>query len=446
MPIPIIIIGVAAVAAVAAAGCTFDIKALPASKDTGPLPDDAGAGDRPPAPDGTSGDGQVGPPPDGPMSQDAQPAGDAEVPSDGGPVTPFAPGTARVGAAPCAFPASLSTNAAGDRLLLTCGGTTNALFRSPLLSGSGNWTSADWTRIAIVVGYPSHHALLTDRYAVVNHSGPDGFTIVDLQNDSTTDNLLLTPTLRDPQGQLVSFTPNNPAGAVLAGGLLCVATSNLNHVDTDPALTTFHPGTFVCAPWNGDGTVNNAAAVVYPTSGINPTGMAAIDTDRFAVLSSGPYAPGATNPAKLDICTAPAMSCVSTDLGAITAQISPSLALSAGGLLLFGAQKPTNKLMGVDPDSHAITVNREMPAVTNFIASVATSGDVAALSDFGVFGQGGAVLYANVDPAGWTGVPVTPLTGSAGPSTISGTKLYQSVTANDGASGSVWKIEMSGMQ
>ena len=156
--------------------------------------------------------------------------------------------------------------------------------------------------------------------------------------------------------------------------------------------------------------------------------------------------PNAAKPAALEICSTPSMQCATTDLGAITAQFAPTIALTDGGLLLIGVQKPENKLLGIDVADGSIVIDRAMPLVQNFISSIAASGFVAALSDFGVFGQGGAALFANVDPAGWSGVPVTPLQGSAGPSTIVGTKLYQAVTANDGMSGSVWSLDVANMQ
>jgi hypothetical protein len=383
----------------------------------------------------------------------AQNSPDGDAPQDeqqnGLPATPAAPLPVLVSDAPCAFPASLGYDAASDTLLMACGGMTNNLFRSAALPAGDTWTS-----VGEVAGYPSHHLMLDARSVLVNHSWSDGFTILDTQTATATDTLLFSDIdIVDAEGDALAFTPNNPNGAILVGGNICVATSNLDHADWDPALTTFFPGTILCFPYLDDGTVDHDGTIAYPTSGINPTGMVLLDpaprgdgTQRFAVLSSGPYVPDAANHAALDICVAPAMSCTAVDLGAITAQISPLLAVAEGRIVLAGVQKPANKLLGIDVSSGAIVLDRAAPEIENFIASIAIAGHVIALSDFGIFGVGGAVLFANGDAAGWTGVPRAALTGSAGPSVVVGDTLYQAVTANDGANGSVWKMDTAALQ
>ncbi len=382
----------------------------------------------------------------------ASDAFDAPIES-GPPETPASPIVNFYSDAPCAFPASIAYDPTANALMMACGGATNELFMSPPLGDSGAWSS-----IGTIGGYPSYHLPLDSRYHVANHSMPDGATIIDAQTGLATAEVAFSAlALKDETNQALGFVPNNPTGALLAGGRLCVATSNLDHMDMDPALTTFFPGTVICIPYNGGGTLDTSSARAIHTSGVNPTGMTLIDatlkpdgTQRFAVLSSGGYAPSPDKTAAFDVFTwssaAQSFTRSSTPLGQITAQISPVMPMTDGGLILFGVQKPDNRLMGIDATTGLVSFDREMPDVQNFIAAVNTNGHVAAASDFGVFGQGGSVLFYDLNANGWQGTPISPLEGSAGPALVIGGVLYQTVTSNDASSGSVWTVDMGGMQ
>lgn len=368
------------------------------------------------------------------------------------PVTPPAPEASFFSDMPCGYPASLSYDAKTGTLLTTCGGASNALFRSPKLpNGSG-----DWTKVGEVAGYPSHHVQLSEKHFLVNHSGPDGFTIVDTtdgepgQVSAQVDFSALS--IIDKDGQELSFSPNNPAGAVLAGGKICVATSNMDEFGMDPADTTFHKGTYLCFPYNGDGTVDESGVIAHYSAGLNPTGMAPIGegTEKFAVLSSNSYNPATGSGAKLEICDWATMECAATDLttdkGAqITAQISPTLAITSGGTILVGVQKPVADIMGVDSQTGDITFYDETPAVKSFIASIQAFGEIAAASDFGFFGEENPILFLDMNPSGWDGVLETEIFGNLGPSTIAGDKLYQSTT-DMSMNGSVWEVDLEGME
>ena len=365
------------------------------------------------------------------------------------PQTPPAPESSRFGDAPCAFPASLSYEGTGDTLLITCGGQTNSLFRSSPLSGGGNLS---WNKIGDVAGYPSHHLELPNGYYLVNHSYPDGCTIIDGHTGAISSQIDFAGlSLLDPEGsgeELLPFTPNNPAGAILVGGTICLATSNIDEVDyNDPSLTTFHRGTILCLPYDGSGEVNANSAVAHYTSAKNPTGMATIDNETFVVLSSEDYNPATTDEAALDVFDQSTMNKAPILLGPITAQISPQLATTSGGLVLLGVQKPQAGIKGIDPlAQQPIALEKDLPEVTNFISGVSAYGPIAVASDFGIFGEGGAILFLDTRPMGWEGLPITAIDGAPGPSAIVGNTLYQTVTDKTGASGSVWILELEGLK
>ena len=364
------------------------------------------------------------------------------------PQTPPAPEASRFGDAPCAFPASLSYEGASDTLLITCGGQTNSLFRSSPLAG-GNLS---WSKVGDVAGYPSHHLELPDGYYVVNHSYPDGFTIIDGHTGAISAQVELAGlSLLDPEGTggaLLPFTPNNPSGAILAGGSICLATSNIDEVDyNDPSLTTFYRGTVICLPYDGSGGVMAENAVANYTSAKNSTSMATIDDESFAVLSSEDYNPATTDEATLDLFELSTMNKVAIPLGQITAQISPQLAQTSSGMILLGVQNPHAALRGVDLSSQEpIVLYRALPEVTNFISSVQAYGPIAVASDFGVFGEGGAILFLDTRPLGWEGLPITTIDGSPGPSAIAQDSLYQAATDTDGANGSIWRLDLNDLR
>ena len=361
------------------------------------------------------------------------------------PDTPFAPGVSLYSDAPCAFPASITHEASDDRLYATCG-MPGSLWKSPPLGESG-----EWSEVAEVPGYPSNHIIMDDEYAVVAHSSPDGFTVVDRIGNTAVQTVSLADlTITDELDEELAFVPNFPAGLYYyaAGQDLFVATSNLDNIDyTDPSLTTFHAGTVLYFDYSGDGTFDTTNVRSIETTGVNPTGVASIDDNSFAVLSAAPYEPSVDEEAAIDIFSLPDLEREGTALGAITGQTSPVMPLTEGGIILIGVQKPGNKIMGVDSTTAEIILDREMPDVENFISNVCAYGDVAVISDFGAFGEGSAILFAHTQATGWTGIPITPVTtGSSGPAVIVGDTLYQTVTANDGMSGSIWQANLSGME
>ncbi|MFH0799139.1 MAG: hypothetical protein V2A66_03020 [Pseudomonadota bacterium] len=442
--LPVIIFGIAVGSAIFFSGCKKPPEDHPDDQDNNIVPKDTGA-----APNDISAvpnDISAVPKDAGVDISGAN--ADMSIPLDAAksdtavPVTPNAPAASSYTNMPCAFPASLAHDPSTNTLLAACGGAPNALFRSQPLGQTGKWT-----QVGVVGGYPAHHIQLDNRFFLVNHGSPDGFTIIDAQTGLPSSEIAFSALApRTLQNQPLGFTPNNPAGAIISGATLCIATSNLNHFDADPAKTTFYPGTVLCMPYKtSDGTVNTSNVTAIVTSGINTTGMTACGAQRFAVLSSGSYSPNPNQQASLDICTLPSMNCTATPLGAITAQISPTLALTQSGMILIGVQKPSPKVLGVSSTTGQIAYDRNVPEVQNFITSIATHDHVAALSDFGQFGKGSAVLFADVNPNGWTGIPSSSINGSCGPSVVIGDALYQSVTDNAGAAGSVWKLNMAGM-
>ncbi len=367
---------------------------------------------------------------------------DTGTDSDTTPDTPFAPGASVYSDAPCAFPASITHQVTENRLYVTCGGMTNALWKSPVLGTAGAWTDAGQ-----VPGYPSNHVMIDGTYAIVAHSMPDGFTIVDYTSGTVSQSVDFSAiTIVDSTDTPLTFTPNYPAGIIVAGGKIFVATNNIDVPDySDPALTTFHPGTVIHFDDNGDGTADTASATAHMTSGLNPTGMVEIDGSTFAVLSSGTYDPTSSE-AAMEICDVASLACTAVDLGDVTGQASAVMPITDGGLILAGIQNPDNRIMGVDDSSYSIDLDRAMLDVDGFISSIGAYGDVAILSDFGIFGSGGQILFAHTDSAGWTGVPITPITwGSVGPAVVVGDTLYATSTSNDGMSGRIYEVNVSAM-
>jgi len=367
---------------------------------------------------------------------------DTESDTETTPDTPFAPGASVYSDAPCAFPASITHQAAENRLYVTCGGTPGTLWKSPVLDTAGDWTDAGQ-----FTGFASNHAMIDDTYAIVAHSVPSGFTILDYTSGTASQVVDFDAlTIVDSSDDELAFSPNTPAGIALAGGKLYIATNNIDVPDyTDPALTTFHPGTVIHFDYNGDGTVDASSATAHMTSGLNPTGLALVDDSTLAILSSGSYDPLASE-AAMEICTLPGLSCTAIDLGDVTGQASPVMPITDGGLILAGIQKPDNRIMGIDDSSYSIGLDRAMSDVDGFISNIVAYGDVAIMSDFGVFGSGGQILFAHTDPLGWTGVPITPVTwGSVGPAVIVGSTLYATSTSNDGMSGRIYEVNLSAM-
>jgi hypothetical protein len=367
---------------------------------------------------------------------------DTGTDSDTVPDTPFAPGASVYSDAPCAFPASITHQAMENRLYATCGGVPNALWKSPVLGTAGDWTDAGQ-----VPGFPSNHAMIDGTYAIVAHSMPDGFAIVDYTSGTVSQQVSFDAlTILDSAYEELSFTPNTPSGIAVAGGKIFIATNNIDVPDyTDPALTTFHPGTVIHFDYNGDGTVDTTSATAHMTSGLNPTGMALVDDSTLAILSSGTYDP-ATSEAAMEICDVLSLACTAVDLGDVTGQASPVMPITDGGLILAGIQKPDNRIMGVDDSSYSIDLDRAMPDVDGFISSIGAYGDVAIMSDFGIFGSGGQILFAHTDSSGWTGVPITPITwGSVGPAVVVGNTLYVTSTSNDAMSGRIYEVNLSAM-
>ncbi len=378
-------------------------------------------------------------------SIDAAPDADVDSGIDAGedagpPPTPSAPSASKYSDAPCAFPASITYDQ--NKLFLTCGGVQNGLFSSQLGSGT-------WELIGSVSGFPSNHIKLDNQHYAVAHS--NGITIIKEQDGSVTDSIdfsMLNP--KDELDQPLNFTLNNPAGMALIGGKLFIATSNLDHIDPDPTLTTFHKGTVLYLDYNtNNGTLDEGSARVLSTSRKNPTALKQTDTNKFAVLNSGDYVPSPEN-ASLDIFDTQTHNCMTTDLEdveSVTAQASPVMPLNDCGHLLIGIQKPTAALKSVSKTTGSVVIDFDIPGVQGFISNISKYKNVAIMSDFGIFGQGGAILYKHsYPPEGWMGVPITQIPqGSAGPSVVVGDTLYLAVTDNTGMGGSIWKADLSDM-
>jgi hypothetical protein len=369
------------------------------------------------------------------------------------PQTPAAPKATLFSDAPCGYPASLTFDDAQQSFFASCGGAPSTLYRFTPAAYGGD---SSWGIVGTVIGYPSNHITLPDGFHVVAHSGPDGFTIIDGVTGETTDSVdLATETIGTPGGGTLTFKPNNPSGIVLAGGMLCVATSNLDHIDSDPAKTTYFPGTIICSTYAGDGTVAHDS-VAYFTSGVNPTGVVLIDAtaapdgiQHFAVLSSNSYADTAEGDATLDIFDAPVMNkdgiTIKMDDGAkVQGQISPVLTMTDGSMILIGTQRPYPAVIGIDAGTGAKVFERKVPGVQNFISGVSAFHDIAAVSDFGQFGSDGGVFFIDTRAGGWSGIPATSVPGNLGPAVVNGNTLYQATTGADMTS-SIYSLDLTGL-
>ena len=357
------------------------------------------------------------------------------------PETPLAPGISKFTEAPCAFPASLSYDSNSDRMLTTCGGQPNAIFRSTPLSDESN---VEWEEAGYADGFPSNHITISEDINLITHSNPHGFTIVDKSIGAKVDGVdFATLPLVDDLG----FAPNNPSGAAFVGGWIYVATSNIDVADyNDPTKTTYHPGTVIACPYDLTNGVDENACVAHNTSVENPTGVMLLNDDELAVLSSNTYDLSENGNASLTVFDLETMNGTAYSLGNITAQISPKLAMTSSGLILVGVQKPANALISINPEDGTIMENRELPIIANFISAIEAYGDTAIISDFGIFGEKGQVVFTDTRANGWEGIPTTELSGSAGPSVMIDDKLYQVVTAQDGMSASIWTIDVGAMQ
>jgi hypothetical protein len=365
---------------------------------------------------------------------------DADV-EEIGPETPYAPGRSKYSEAPCAFPASLSYDPNSDRLFTTCGGNPNAIFRSTPMSDEGD---VAWEEAGYAEGFPSNHLTLSDDLNLITHSDPHGFTIVDSSTGATAAGVdfSILPLVDD-----LGFAPNNPAGAAFVGGWIYIATSNIDVADyMNPALTTYHTGTVIACPYDLTDGLDELACTPYETSVKNPTGMMVLNEgSELAVLSSNTYDLSTGSNASLTVFDLATMAGTSYPLGNVTAQISPKIAMTSGGLMLIGVQQPTNSIIMIDPVSGIVDDRVELPMITNFISAIEAFGDTAIISDFGIFGEHGQVIFSDTRPDGWEGQPTTELSGSAGPSVVIGNELYQVVTAPDGMSASIWTLNVEGM-
>jgi len=343
---------------------------------------------------------------------------------------------------PCPFPASLVYDSKWKTLYTTCGGAKGILFKMNLYGENDSWK-----KMAEFDGYPSNHIELGDGRHLVEHSMPDGFTIIDENGGNKTEDINLSSVfVHAYDGNDLDFTPNNPSGAVLLSGAICIATSNLDKVDADISKTTFHKGTVICFPYDSqNGTVNWDASIAYFTSGKNPTGMALVDKSadadgkqRFAVLSSNSYAPESSGTdAYLDIFTWPEMNRSAIKLKtkggkSITAQISPVLSITSGGVAVIGIQKPYPALEILNLNLQGGQKEISIPEVAGFISSIRVLNSLAAVSDFGGSDGIGSVVFVNFDSPEGGVLAQTVLNGGGGPSQIADGKLFQSVTSSNG--------------
>ncbi len=397
---------------------------------------------------------------------DANPFADAGDASESGPVTPPAPVAQFYSDAACPFPASISYDAPTNTLLMACGANgsqPNGLFRSQPL-GQGN----TWTLVGQAKGYPSYHIALNDSYYLITHSAPHGFSIIDGKTGITTGSVdfsAISPL--DPLYAQIKSNINSPAGAVLVGGQICVATSNLDQIDpNDPSSTTFHQGSVICMPYNYDGTVSVAYATALLTSGLNPTAMALIDSDpvsveggsiqRFAVLSSNSYANDPADDAKLDVIDINSGSMNSITLGKVTAQTTPALAMTEDGAsFIVGVQKPSSQFLGVNWSDGNISYPPVQLVTNGYVYGASVFGKLALVTDSGVFGdpsRNGALFISNVDPAGWQGTLVTKMPGLVGAGVAVNGKYYATVTvpensdAGNDKKGEIYVTDLGGLQ
>lgn len=338
---------------------------------------------------------------------------------------------------PCAFPASLSYQPSTDSFITACT-FPNALFRS----GQRRNLSGAWQKIADIDGIPAHHLELPNDFVSVSHSSPDGISVVNSRTGTVASHIILSALVFQNQSQ-PGFALTFPSGMAYASGRLCVATSNTNSFGATPEDTTFNPGAMVCLNLNSAaGTIDGGSATIHMTSGINPTGATRMEDGRIAVLCSNDYK--ADRPlSAIDLFTPPEMTRVSLNLGSKTAQISPALAKTPGEEIIFGLQKPSNGIQLTDLTGTSGWTNNLNGAVRGFISNVSAVGNVIAISDFGVFGSGGRILFLNLtDPV--SAHLITEIhEGQPGPATDTGNKLYLAATKTDASGASLYEVDLT---
>ncbi len=365
--------------------------------------------------------------------------GDETTDTETNPFVPSAPLAEYVADMPCAFPASLSVDESENAVFATCDGGLFRLFKG---------FAPQWEAFASVEGFPSNHIALGDGNFAVTHFAPDGITIVSGETGLYLDSFYLSSEQIIFSGFAQGYVPNNPSGAVVVGNNICFATSNIDHADMDQSKTTFNPGCFVCLDYLGNGLMDHSFATAYPTSGINPTGMIALGANRFAVLSTNGYDLTAGTTAYLDVCEHPSMECDSIELtdfegSPITAQMSPSLARTSDGVVRVAVQKPYPQIISVDVESKEMVEWLELGAVNGFVSSVTADGDELFVGDFGVWGQGGKVMFA-LPSNGWQ-VLNTPVEGHPGPSTASFGKFYAAITGPEMSDAILYSYDKSSL-
>ncbi|MBI4211860.1 MAG: hypothetical protein HY540_04400 [Deltaproteobacteria bacterium] len=349
------------------------------------------------------------------------------------PTLPLAPQFSFHTYLPCPFPASLTVQGPqGNRMFrMTCPPfehhTGSSLYEMTLDANNG---PTQWTETSSVSGIVSHHVDLPDGNVMMNVSDSqgDGFHIVTPSPFPFPPGQILRfnrMEFVDRSGNPVHFSHpiNFPAGAGLLGGVLGVATSNIQ-----PDYTHFYDGYFLNFMYSGSQTWGNPVAL--KTSGKNTTSVGTYD-GWYAVLSSVRDEASRWNGAVIDMIHPTTFDMDTIPLGEMTlSQISPNMAINAQGLAVIARREPTPGFTIVNLSARTFLENRDIPGATNFIANVAfdPSGRIVALADYGNFGESSRVYFTNIDTDGWQGVVTSEIPGNAGPGIVVDGELFQAIT------------------
>ncbi|HQC50197.1 MAG TPA: hypothetical protein PKW68_00140 [bacterium] len=347
---------------------------------------------------------------------------------------------------PCGFPASIRIDDESQKVFVTCETTKGSLQERSLIGG----VNSPWKSFEEFDGRPSNHVILSGGYHLITRSSPDGFVLINDVSRKISDEVIFSKEyIADKNGKPLAFLPNMPSGAALIKDNVCIVTSNMDHIDMDPLKSTHNEGTLICFSYDGFGAVVHDASTAYYTGGINPTAVAPMDSDKLAVLCSNGFNPNQKTQLSVDIFSFPSgdkisHTMASDDRRPLTGIISPEMPISQDGAILVGLQKPSNAVAGIDAQSGDRIFKLELGEVESFISSLQIFGNVAAASDFGLFGSTGKVIFFNTAEDGWDGTVETKLPANPGPATIFDGVLYQ--TATDASmGGAIYEVDLSGM-
>lgn len=359
------------------------------------------------------------------------------------PPTPEAPTFDFYTELPCGFPASfeLRNDDGVKKLRTTCGLWPLGLFETTI---DDDGSPSSWERLddpENVDGLPANHLSLSDGFAIVNHSAPDGLTVIAEATGTISDIFLFedaTPS-NDTDGNPLDFPLTYPAGMGRAGGILCVATSNF-----DDATFSYHDATVTLIPY-GDGRFDRDNIHVVRSPGQNGTSVN-VNDGWCHVLAANNFSPAAGELASLNLLDPVTFATESFPITisdtplATRAQIAGRLAITSLGQAVFALEAPYRWVTVVDTVNgetafHPLDETYDPETWSYFTSTLLYDDRITIASDYGLLATPeGRVHFVDISPYGWAGSITSPTEGVTGPAAIDEDEgvLYQAITDENG--------------